>query len=171
MRHLLCHHQRLGVRLRGDLRRVRDQVWRDFEMLLQRELGRLVVAEEGKRRHGFREQRMRTLPRWMRATSRGKGGGRREKGRGEEGGAAVGGCQGATVGASLATSRAGAVGRIKTPCKGCKDDRRDGWPYRRILAPGSRDVQDVARAGNSWFVGQRAASCPCDRSTRTKKGK
>lgn len=53
MRHLLCHHQRLRVRLGGAVLGVRDQVGGNVEMLLERELGRLGVAEESNGRHGF----------------------------------------------------------------------------------------------------------------------
>lgn len=34
MRHLLCHHQRLGVRLGGE-RPIRGQVWSNLKMLLK----------------------------------------------------------------------------------------------------------------------------------------
>jgi hypothetical protein len=51
MRHLLCHHHRLGVRLRGE-RPVHGQVGGKFKMLLEGEFGYgSLVAQDGKRRH------------------------------------------------------------------------------------------------------------------------
>ena len=67
MRHRLCHHQRLGVPLRGELT-IGDQVRRKFKMLLEGELGcrRLVVTEDGKRRHLYLWVCGRRLSAWTR---------------------------------------------------------------------------------------------------------
>ena len=45
MRHRLCHHQRLGIALRGDAV-ICCQFRRKFEMLLERQLGGFVVTQD-----------------------------------------------------------------------------------------------------------------------------
>lgn len=52
MRHRLCHHQGLGIVPRDELVAVAHQIGREVEMLLQRQLRRLGMVEDGKRRHG-----------------------------------------------------------------------------------------------------------------------
>lgn len=52
MRHRLCHHQGLGIVPRDELATVAHQIGREVEMLLQRQLRRLGMVEDGKRRHG-----------------------------------------------------------------------------------------------------------------------
>lgn len=52
MRHRLCHHQGLGIVPRDELVAVAHQVGREVEMLLQGQLRRLGMVEDGERRHG-----------------------------------------------------------------------------------------------------------------------
>lgn len=52
MRHRLCHHQGLGIVPRDELVAVAHQVGREVEMLLQGQLRRLRMVEDGERRHG-----------------------------------------------------------------------------------------------------------------------
>lgn len=53
MRHRLCHHRGLGIVPRdSELATVADQIGDQVEMLLQGQLRRLGLVEDGKRRHG-----------------------------------------------------------------------------------------------------------------------
>lgn len=52
MRHRLRHHQGLGIVPRDELVAVAHQVGREVEMLLQGQLRRLGMVEDGERRHG-----------------------------------------------------------------------------------------------------------------------
>jgi hypothetical protein len=52
MRHVLCHHQRLGIPLHGESV-ICDQIWSKFEMLLKGKLSGFAMTEDRERRHDF----------------------------------------------------------------------------------------------------------------------